>query len=209
MQKQCTMYMKSRIYVPYSAQNRDGVVNMSAKSYKKVREFLFWLDIDENCLAPAQSKIVYEGVNEMLHSVQRVADVVVCSKEGVVALKMHWQQWRLPSPDCFLGAKLSSESALLKTVLTCGYQHRQVLVVGSTQDAMVAAQQSNVLCYPILRGRQAISWERLLEEGLDKWLHRSFSDTYQQELYAAQTSMLHQAGSSTIYMHNNTSKYTY
>ncbi len=178
-------------------------IKMSAKSYKKVREFLFWLDIDEDCLAPPQSRIVYDGVVQMLHSVQRVADVVVCSKEGVVSLKMHWQQWRLPSPDCFLGAKLSSQSALLKTVLTCGYQPKQVLVVGSTHDVMIASQQSGVLCYPIVKGRQAVSWERLLEEGLDKWLHRSFSETYQQELFAAQFSMLHQNTSSTIYMHNS------
>ena len=161
-----------------------------SRAFTRKREFLVCVDTDGACLAPSGESAAFSGAAQALAELSAVADVVVWGEEGAAVLRAAWNQWHLPQPRGAMSTAAMGKAAALGKLLLCGYQPAHVLVLGATQDALAAAETSAVLYYPILAGRQATSWQRLLEEAIPKFLHGSFAGDYQKQLIAAQQSLL-------------------
>ena len=64
------------------------------------------------------------------------------------------------------------------------YMHARMLMVGDACGDLAAARSLGACFFPILPGREEASWQRLLGEGLDRFLGGSFAGSYQEVLVA-------------------------
>jgi hypothetical protein len=64
------------------------------------------------------------------------------------------------------------------------YPANHTLMIGDALGDHQAAVANHVLFFPINPGAEEISWERLYEEGIDRFLAGTFAGDYQKELLA-------------------------
>jgi len=62
------------------------------------------------------------------------------------------------------------------------YARGSVLMIGDAPGDYKAAVANDCLFFPINPGREEASWQRLYEEGIDKFLSGAFAGAYQQQL---------------------------
>ena len=133
----------------------------------------------------------FPGVETSLRQLHAVADVAVVSAANESAIESEWTRYGLSRPaDVIFGQEVGNKANSIAVMLACGYESRQVMIVGDALGDAQAAAANGVAFVPILPGREAESWRRLQEEALPKLLHGTFNPAYQNELLAALRSAL-------------------
>ncbi len=123
----------------------------------------------------------FPGVRESLEQLSGKADMIVCSATPNEALQSEWREHHI---DQFVAAICGQESGTKKETLTAAgdYPSGQTLMVGDAPGDYQAAQANDCLFFPICPGSEEASWQRFVEEGIDRFLAGSFAGSYQQEL---------------------------
>jgi len=144
----------------------------------------------------AWSKAINRAVEEMVHgvppfpfvreSLDRLhgkADVLVVSATPQEALEREWAEHGLtPHVALICGQELGLKKEFLS--LASKYPAEHALMVGDAMGDCEAAKANRALFFPINPGGEENSWERFYEEGIDRFLARSFAGAYQEELLA-------------------------
>jgi len=120
-------------------------------------------------------------VRECLESLADKADMLVCSATPNAALETEWREHGL---DTFVEAICGQESGSKKETLTNAskYPKDHSLMIGDAPGDYRAAQANDCLFFPINPGSEEASWQRFLEEGIDKFLNGQFAGAYQEKL---------------------------
>jgi phosphoglycolate phosphatase-like HAD superfamily hydrolase len=120
-------------------------------------------------------------VRECLERLSDEADMLVVSATPSDALNAEWQEHDLAR---FVRAIFGQELGSKKDVLTLAknYPAGQTLMVGDAPGDYKAAEANGCLFFPINPGREEASWQRLFEEGIDRFLDGVFAGEYQQKL---------------------------
>jgi phosphoglycolate phosphatase-like HAD superfamily hydrolase len=120
-------------------------------------------------------------VRECLERLADEADMLVVSATPGEALSAEWQEHGLARfVRAIFGQELGSKREVLGVATK--YPERQTLMVGDAPGDFKAAEANGCLFFPINPGREEKSWQRLFEEGIERFLDGSFAGDYQQTL---------------------------
>lgn len=120
-------------------------------------------------------------VRECLEKLSGRADMLVCSATPNEALTAEWNEHDIAR---YVTAICGQETGSKKETLSnaAKYPKDHVLMIGDAPGDYRAAEANQCLFFPINPGSEETSWQRLHDEGIDRFLSESFAGSYQQEL---------------------------
>ena len=109
------------------------------------------------------------------------ADMLVVSATPNVALQAEWEEHGVAR---FVREICGQESGTKKEALAVAkhYAKDKSLMIGDAPGDRKAAVANDSLFFPINPGNEEASWERLLDEGMDRFFAGTFAGEYQQQL---------------------------
>ena len=125
----------------------------------------------------------FRGVRECLEKLFDRADILVVSATPQEALQREWAEHDLAK---YVVAICGQESGTKKEFLgeASKYAPGHTLMVGDAPGDYQAAKPNHALFFPINPGAEEASWQRLLDEGIDRFYAGTFAGTYQESLLA-------------------------
>ncbi len=122
-------------------------------------------------------------VRKSLEKMQELADVIVVSATPCEALSREWEEHDIAKyVQIIAGQEMGKKAQHLKYATKGRYKESHVLMIGDAPGDMKAAKANNALFYPINPGNEPESWQRLLNEGLDKFIAGEYAGQYEQDL---------------------------
>jgi phosphoglycolate phosphatase-like HAD superfamily hydrolase len=117
---------------------------------------------------------------ESLERMVRDADVIVVSQTPTEALVREWREHGIDGyVRAIAGQELGTKAEHLQFAAGGKYPAGRVLMIGDAPGDLEAARRNGALFYPILPGREEASWERFLQEGLDRFFAGTFAGAYE------------------------------
>lgn len=124
-----------------------------------------------------------EGAKEGLEAAKKAANVAIVSSANGAAVLDEWTRHELAvHVDVMLGQEAGTKAYCIGELKKFGYNNEQVLMVGDAPGDLEAAQKNGVLYYPILVGKERFSWDRFINEALDKFINGTYAGAYQEQL---------------------------
>ena len=107
----------------------------------------------------------FESVPESLKKLHQLGKIWIVSSANKEAVQSEWQEHGLMQyvDVLFCQDKGNKEDALAQ-LLTEGYTHSEVLMIGDSPGDLKAAEVNKVGFYPILVGKEKQSWTRLADQ---------------------------------------------
>ena len=122
-------------------------------------------------------------VRESLEKLNRVADAMCISQTPAEALKREWAEHGI---DQFVriiaGQEMGTKTEHLKFGAAGKYAPNKVLMIGDAPGDYNAAKKNQALFFPINPGAEEKSWERLFNEGLDRFFMGAYAGAYEGQL---------------------------
>ena len=134
------------------------------------------------------SEIVYEippfpFVRESLEKISPKADLMVVSQTPVEALTREWQEHGIDSyVRLIAGQEYGTKAEHLKYAAKGKYPDERILMIGDAPGDYSAAKSNGVLFYPVNPGHEEASWERFLNEAVDKFFAGTYAGEYEEKL---------------------------
>ena len=120
-------------------------------------------------------------VRECLERLAEPADLLVVSATPSEALNAEWAEHDLaPLVRMICGQELGTKKEML--TVSRLYPAGNTLMIGDAPGDHKAAVANSCLFFPINPGREEASWQRLYEEGIDRFLSGTFAGDYQRSL---------------------------
>lgn len=120
-------------------------------------------------------------VRECLERLSDEADMLVVSATPGEALIAEWEEHELaPFVQAICGQELGTKKEMLAVAPRYGAEH--ALMIGDAPGDYKAAEANGCLFFPINPGHEEQSWQRLFEEGIERFLGATFSGAYQHAL---------------------------
>ena len=157
---------------------------VAATGDSELQRALDWsLTVNETIARTVRGVPPFPCVRESLVRLQGQADMLVCSATPNEALTAEWTEHEI---DQYVEAICGQESGSKKETLSnaAHYAPDHTLMIGDAPGDCRAAQANNCLFFPVNPGEEEASWQRFLDEGIDKFLKQEFAGDYQQQLLA-------------------------
>ncbi|MFP6604609.1 MAG: HAD hydrolase-like protein [Pirellulaceae bacterium] len=157
---------------------------VAATGDSELQRALDWsLAVNETIARTVRGVPPFPCVRESLVRLQGQTDMLVCSATPNEALTAEWTEHEM---DQYVEAICGQESGSKKETLSnaAHYAPDHTLMIGDAPGDCRAAEANNCLFFPINPGEEEASWQRFLDEGIDKFLKQEFSGDYQQQLLA-------------------------
>lgn len=140
-------------------------------------------DINKRIAEMVRHVAPFPGVRDCLVQSAPQADLIVCSATPVAALEAEWTEHGLAQ---HVAAICGQEQGSKKEILSVASQYadHHVLMIGDAPGDYAAAKANRALFYPINPGAEEASWQRLKDEGLERFFSGSFAGEYQEQLLA-------------------------
>ena len=120
-----------------------------------------------------------------LESISTFADIIVVSQTPLEALEREWLENDIKKYVRMIAGQEHGTKAEHITLAAKGkYPDDKILMIGDALGDMNAARSNGVLFYPVIPGKEDISWERLADEGLEKFVAGKFKGKYETSLLA-------------------------
>ncbi|MCA9101674.1 MAG: HAD family hydrolase [Planctomycetales bacterium] len=125
----------------------------------------------------------FPKVRECLERMAEQADLIVCSATPNDALRREWDEHGLAQ---YVTAICGQETASKKESLALAknYAAYHTLMIGDAPGDYNAAKANDALFYPINPGAEEASWQRLFDEGIERFFAGTFAGDYQTRLLA-------------------------
>lgn len=123
------------------------------------------------------------NARKAIEKASSVADIVVVSQTPLEALEREWNEHDLSRfVNAIAGQENGTKSEHIFLASKGKYPQNRILMIGDAPGDLKAAEDNGVLFYPVIPGKEEISWKNLLEEGLDRFLAENFTGSYQESL---------------------------
>ena len=118
----------------------------------------------------------FESVPESLKKLHQLGKIWIVSSANKEAVQSEWQEHGLMQyvDVLFCQDKGKKEDALAQ-LLTEGYAHSEILMIGDSPGDLKAAEVNQVGFYPILVGKEKQSWTRLAEQVASDFVNQALS----------------------------------
>jgi phosphoglycolate phosphatase-like HAD superfamily hydrolase len=122
-------------------------------------------------------------VKDCLEKIKPVADTMVVSQTPFEALKREWEENKINHYlRMIAGQEHGTKSEHLKYGAKGKYPDDKILMIGDANGDLKAAKSNGVLFFPINPGKEEQSWEKLYNEGLDRFFEGTYKGAYEDEL---------------------------
>mgnify|MGYP003291880881 FL=1 len=144
---------------------------------KFVNKSIDLLSDDEKC--------IFEGVKEAIITAKKVADIAIVSSANEKAVLDEWSQHGLlESVDIVLTQNIGSKAYCINKLIEKGYSRNNVLMVGDALGDLKAAEENEVLYYPIMVRKEKESWFRFTKDILERFTNNLYNGKYQEKVIA-------------------------
>ena len=127
----------------------------------------------------------FPGVRECLEKIAPRADLAVISGTPGEALEREWEEHKIEHHARIIaGQEMGTKKEHLQILAVGKYAAGRMLMIGDAPGDLKAARANGFLFFPINPGGEEKCWQRLLEEGLDRFFAGSFAGDYEQKLVA-------------------------
>ena len=128
-------------------------------------------------------KCPFEGVKEAILEARNIADIAIVSSANEKAVLDEWSKHGLlESVDIVLTQNIGSKAYCINKLMEKGYNKTNVLMVGDALGDLKAAEENEVLFYPIMVRKEKESWNRFTKEVLNKFTNNLFVGEYQEKV---------------------------
>ncbi|MEO0293195.1 MAG: HAD hydrolase-like protein [candidate division WOR-3 bacterium] len=125
----------------------------------------------------------FPWVRESLERLSKNADIIVVSSTPGEALEREWKEHKIDKyASIIAGQELGKKKDHLQLTAGGKYKEDHILMIGDAPGDLKAAQANNALFYPIIPGKEEISWERFYKEAIDLFLNEKYKGNYQDKL---------------------------
>lgn len=123
------------------------------------------------------------NAKQSINKISTFADVVVVSQTPLEALYREWTEHDLMRfVSAIAGQEHGTKSDHIALAAKNKYPDNKILMIGDAKGDLDAARNNGILFYPIIPGNENDSWERFLNEGLEKFRKGIFAGSYEKEL---------------------------
>ena len=134
-------------------------------------------------LLSEEEKCPFEGVKEAIMEAKKIADIAIVSSANEKAVLDEWSKHGLlESVDIVLTQNIGSKAYCINKLMEKGYNKTNVLMVGDALGDLKAAEENEVLFYPIMVRKEKESWNRFTKEVLNKFTNNLFVGEYQEKV---------------------------
>ena len=150
----------------------------------ELRNVLAWSEaVDATIEAVVKGVPPFSFVRESLEKAFAKADIMVVSQTPLEALEREWtEHGLLKYVRVIAGQEHGTKTEHLELAAKHKYAADKILMVGDAQGDFRAARENGVCFFPIVPGKEKDSWQRFLNEALDKFLGGTFKGEYQTTL---------------------------
>ncbi len=125
-------------------------------------------------------------VRECLEKISQKADAMCISQTPADALKREWAEHGIDRyVKIIAGQEMGTKTEHIKFAAVTKYAASRILMIGDAPGDYNAAKKNGALFFPIDPGHEEASWQRLYEEGLDRFFAGSYEGTYEAGLVEA------------------------
>ena len=125
----------------------------------------------------------FPGVRECLDKLGPRADLAVISGTPGEALQREWQEHGIePYAAVIAGQEMGTKKEHLQIMATGKYPAGHMLMIGDAPGDLKAARANAFLFFPINPGHEEECWQRLLDEGLERFFQGRFAGDYEKGL---------------------------
>jgi phosphoglycolate phosphatase-like HAD superfamily hydrolase len=122
-------------------------------------------------------------VRESLEKATAGADAMCISQTPAEALKREWAEHNLePFVKMIAGQEMGTKTEHLKFAALGKYPAEKILMIGDAPGDFKAAKSNGALFFPINPGHEEKSWERFLNEGLERFFKGAYAGEYELKL---------------------------
>ena len=125
----------------------------------------------------------FPGVRQALEKMVEKADVIVVSGTPGEALQREWAEHDIAKyVRIIAGQELGKKKEHLGLAAGGKYPTEKMLMIGDAPGDMKAAKAVGAQFYPIKPGSEEESWDRLLNEAMDRFFSGSYAGDYEDKL---------------------------
>jgi phosphoglycolate phosphatase-like HAD superfamily hydrolase len=111
------------------------------------------------------------------------ADTLVVSQTPAEALAREWAEHDIDMyPKIIAGQEMGTKSEHIKFAAKEKYPDQKILMIGDAPGDFKAARSNGALFYPIVPGKEDLSWKRFCEEALSRFWVGTYAGAYEAEL---------------------------
>lgn len=118
-----------------------------------------------------------------IEKISSLADLIIVSQTPLEALDREWLEHDLKKfVSEIAGQEHGTKTEHLALAAKGKYPDNKILMIGDAKGDLDAARNNNILFYPIIPGKEDISWEKFLNEGVEKFIKGTYAGTYEDYL---------------------------
>ncbi len=122
-------------------------------------------------------------VRECLVKMREKADAIVVSQTPYAALKREWEEHAIDSfARAIAGQEMGTKTEHIAFAAKDRYAPDKILMIGDAPGDLKAGKSNGALFFPVNPGAEEESWERLYEEGLDRFFAGTYAGDYENSL---------------------------
>ena len=150
----------------------------------ELRNVLAWSDaVDATIEATVKGVPPFPFVRESLEKAFHRADIMVVSQTPLEALEREWAENDLIKyVRVIAGQEHGTKTEHIALAAKGKYTPDRIMMIGDAQGDYKAATGNGVCFFPIVPGREEASWQRFLNEALDKFLAGTYRGQYEAAL---------------------------
>jgi phosphoglycolate phosphatase-like HAD superfamily hydrolase len=112
-----------------------------------------------------------------------LADLIIVSQTPLEALDREWIEHDLKKyVREIAGQEHGTKTEHIALAAKCKYPDDKILMIGDAIGDLDAARNNGILFYPIIPGLEDESWQRFLNEGLEKFIKCTYKGAYEELL---------------------------
>jgi phosphoglycolate phosphatase-like HAD superfamily hydrolase len=118
-----------------------------------------------------------------LEKISSIADVVIVSQTPLEALAREWMEHDLKKyVRAIAGQEHGTKTEHIALAAKGKYADNKILMIGDAKGDLDAAKNNGILFFPVIPGKEDLSWERFLNEGLGNFERGVFEGSYENKL---------------------------
>ncbi len=158
-----------------------AIDNATGDRHDELNQVMEWsLGVNESVAEIVYNLPPFPGVRETLQRLQDKADVIVVSATPDEALQREWAEHEIDSYVAVIaGQEMGTKTEHLTITTKDRYAENRVLMLGDSPGDLKAARDVGALFFPVNPGAEDASWQRFLDEAMEKFFDGQYAGAYE------------------------------
>lgn len=128
---------------------------------------------------PEGSIVPFDWSGTALFEASKNADIAIVSSANKEAVYSEWSKYGLLQHTKFIMTQDDgTKSECIKQLINTGYSKDKVIMIGDAPGDLAAAMNNEVMFYPILAGKEELSWEKFVKIYLTSYFKAEYKDKH-------------------------------